>query len=165
MLDSFARVGAPDPEHALAIYRARYSDVGLFENSVYAGIAEALQTLAKNGCAMYLATAKPHQYARRITAHFGLSRYFSHEFGPELDGTRNDKGDLLAHALEKTGIKAAQSVMVGDRIHDIVAARRVGMRSIGVSWGYGGAQELSQADAICASPTHLPEVIFKMFVR
>lgn len=164
LLDSFAKLGTPDPERALAIYRGRYTDVGLFENHVYAGIPEALQALAKLGFTMYLATAKPHQYARRITAHFGLSGYFRHEYGPELDGTRNDKAELLAYALADTGIRAAQSVMVGDRIHDFVAARHVGMRSIGVSWGYGGAQELSQADAICTSPADLPDVISRMLV-
>ena len=162
LLDSFSRLGAPDPDRALAIYRRRYTDVGLFENSVYAGIPEAMQALWTSGIAMHLATANPHQYARRITAHFGLSRYLSHEFGPELDGTRNDKSELLAHALEEIGIKAGRAVMVGDRIHDFNAARQVGMRSIGVSWGYGSAQELSKADAICSAPADLPAVISKV---
>jgi len=163
LIDSFERLGVDDPEQALELYRERYRDVGLFENSVYPGIPKALTAVTKAGFSASVATAKPHIYARRITAHFDLSRFFAHEFGPELDGTRNDKGELLAFALETTGIKASDSIMVGDRIHDINAARAVGMKCVGVTWGYGGAEETDLADFQCASPENLPLVIGQAF--
>jgi len=75
--------------------------------------------LVLEGYRLYLATAKPHDYALDITAHFGLSQRMAAEFGPELDGTRNWKGDLLRHALEVTGERPEASTMVGDRHHDI----------------------------------------------
>lgn len=165
LIDSFERLVVSDPEQALALYRERYTDVGLFENSVYSGIPEALTALTGAGFSASVATAKPHVYARRITTHFGLSRFFAHEFGPELDGTRNDKGELLAYALETTGIKAGDSIMVGDRIHDINAARAVGMRCVGVTWGYGDSAESDQADFQCASPQDLPVVIGQAFTK
>ena len=159
LIDSFARLGTPDPAEALALYRERYTDSGLFENHLYQGIPEVMAQLKRSGHQICLATAKPYVYATRITAHFGLSAWLDHEFGPELDGTRNDKGALLDYALRCTGIDPLRSVMVGDRIHDIRAARAVGMPVIGVAWGYGSAAELSQADAICESPAQLPPMI------
>lgn len=159
LIDSFAKLGADDPERALAFYRKRYADVGLFENSVYAGIPDALRVLQRRGFELNLATAKPHVYARRITDRFDLSGFLTNQYGPELDGTRNDKGELLAHALSLTGTDPKQSVMVGDRIHDINAARSVGMRSIAVTWGYGSAEETAQADILCESPGDLPAII------
>lgn len=155
LVDSFARLGVADPEAALAHYRARYTDKGLFENHVYPGIPEALQALKDAGHILHLATAKPHAYARRITAHFGLAPFLDHEFGPELDGRRNDKGELLAYALEQLGEAARTCVMVGDRHHDYNAARAVGMASIAVTWGYGNPEERTLAQVICTQPEDL----------
>ncbi|GKY86257.1 HAD hydrolase-like protein [Sinisalibacter aestuarii] len=154
LIDSFTRLGVPDPAEALRLYRERYTSVGLFENRVYDGIPEAMDAMAA-AYRLCLATAKPHAYATRITAHFGLNRHLAHEFGPELDGTRNDKAELLAHALAELGLDPGACVMVGDRHHDIDAARAVGMASIGVGWGYGDAAELGHATAFCASPDAL----------
>ncbi|MCK4711307.1 MAG: HAD hydrolase-like protein, partial [Marinosulfonomonas sp.] len=137
LVESFTQLKVDDPQMAIDLYRERYTTVGLFENRVYDGIPDLLAGLKDTGYTMCLATAKPHAYARKITAHFGLAGYLTHEFGPELDGTRNNKGDLLAHALSVTGYAAETSIMVGDRHHDIDAARAVGMKAIGVTWGYG----------------------------
>ena len=165
LLDSFAKLGAPDPSAALTLYRQRYTDTGLFDNSVYQGIPEALSGLQRDGYRMCLATAKPHVYARRITAHFGLAQWMEHEFGPELDGTRNDKADLLAHALELTSIDPSQSVMIGDRIHDFNAARAVGMASIAVTWGYGTTEETALADYSCDRPDQLRETVRRVLAE
>lgn len=158
LLDSFTRLGVPDPQEALRIYRERYTSVGLFENAVYPGIPAAMDALARR-YQLCLATAKPHAYATKITAHFGLADRLAHEFGPELDGTRNDKSELLAYALDRLGLDAGRCVMVGDRHHDIDAARAVGMASVAVTWGYGGADEHGRADRICTAPDRLADVI------
>ena len=159
LIESFTRMQVPDPQVAIDLYRERYTSVGLLENSLYSGIIPALEQLQGADYRMCLATAKPHAYARKITAHFGLAPFLEHEFGPELDGTRNNKGDLLAHALELTGIDPAQSVMVGDRHHDFDAARAVGMKAIAVTWGYGSAEEWATADVVCEVPQNLPDVV------
>ncbi len=158
LVDSFARLGVPDTTAALRLYRERYTTVGLFENSVYPGIPDALTALGAR-YRLCLATAKPHAYATRITAHFGLARHMAHEFGPELDGTRNDKGELLAYALDRLGLEAANCVMVGDRHHDIDAAKAVGMASVAVSWGYGLPGEHAGADGICTDPAGLADAV------
>ncbi len=155
LTESFARLGVEDVERAIVLYRERYRETGLFENRVYDGIPEALEALSGAGYRLCIATAKPHEYARRITAHFGLARFMAAEFGPELDGTRNDKGELLAHALQEIGATPENCLMIGDRIHDFSAAERVGMPAIGVEWGYGDAGELARAARVC----HRPEEI------
>jgi len=77
LVDSFARLGVADPEAALGLYRARYTEVGLFENRVYEGIPEALAALRDAGHRLFVATAKPHAYAvgsPRISGLPGSSR-------------------------------------------------------------------------------------------
>ena len=61
-------------------------------------------------------------FATRIVEHFGLRHYFEHVFGSELDGTRVDKSDLLAYALEIAAVDPSKTLMIGDRSHDIVGA-------------------------------------------
>ena len=165
LVDSFTRLGVPDPQAALVHYRARYTDVGLFENRVYDGIPQALAELRGEGFRLFLATAKPHVYARRITVHFGLAEFFEAEFGPELDGTRNDKGALLAHARAELGLGNAPALMVGDREHDHRAARATDMAALAVRWGYGDDSEQALADEICDTPSGLADAVRALTAR
>lgn len=142
-------------EQAMAFYRERFADVGLFENVVYDGVPEMLATLKARNYRLLLATAKPHIYAQRILAHFGILAPFDGVYGSELDGTRQHKGELIAYLLVRERIASGCAVMVGDRRHDIEAAHANGCRAIGVTYGYGSAEELTHADRLCNSPTDL----------
>lgn len=146
-------------EAAMTIYRELFSTVGLFENELYVGIPELLDDLRSAGYRLWLATAKPHVYAARILEHFQLHLPFDAIYGAELDGTRQDKRDLLAYLLAREQLDAGSCVMIGDRSHDIHAAEANGCKSIGVTWGYGSAEELSGADRLCDAPGDLPTII------
>ena len=146
-------------EQAVAHYRERFADVGLFENAIYPGIAEALREL--QDAQLFVATSKPQVYAERIVRHFGLEAHFVAIHGCELDGTREDKRDLLAHLMELRGVRANDAVMIGDRGADMRAGRHHGMRALGVRWGYGSDDELRDAGAhaLCDSPGALAAAI------
>ena len=104
-------------------------------------------------------TAKPQIYATRITRKFGLDTYLESQFGPELDGTFNDKAELLAHALNLLQIDPTAAAMVGDRSYDQIAARKNGMAFIAADWGYGSRPELDGADLRCTTPANLASAI------
>ena len=144
-------------DRALLLYRERFADVGLFENEAYGGIEETLAALAATSPRMFVATSKPRVFAERIIDHFGLRRYFVRVFGSELDGTRVDKGDLLRYALDEEKVDPRSAVMIGDRSHDVVGARKNGMTAIGVLYCYGSEVELRDAGAhhICAAHPEL----------
>jgi len=149
--DSFAKLLASDDdaltEMAVAFYRERFGTVGLFENEVYDGIPEALESLEENGHALYVATSKPAVYAERIIDHFALRRYFKRIYGSELNGTRSDKTSLIFHILQKESIVASETSMIGDRKHDIIGAKENGIYGFGVLWGYGTKDELKNSGA------------------
>ena len=144
-------------DQALLLYRERFSEVGLFENTPYQGIHDTLAAVAATGARMFVATSKPAVYATRIVDHFGLKPYFERVFGSELDGTRVDKRDLLRYALDEAKVDPQHAIMIGDRSHDVVGARTNGMTAIGVLYGYGSEAELRDAGAhhICAAHPEL----------
>ncbi|MDJ0640779.1 MAG: HAD hydrolase-like protein [Paracoccaceae bacterium] len=161
-IDSFTTIGLPNPQEAIDAYREIYAEGGMFDAEVYDGVFPMVEALSEAGHRLYLATAKPHVAATQITAHFGLAPFFKAEFGPELDGTRNWKGDLLAYALAETGEAATNAVMIGDRHHDFAAAESVGMPSVAVRWGYGAPEEWQAATIQIDHPMDLPGIISEL---
>ncbi len=148
-------------DSAIRIYRERYSRIGLFENEVYPEIEAALIELSKHGHVLYVATSKATVYAKRIIDHFELATYFHSVDGSELDGTRADKTQLIAHILEREKIAAATTIMIGDREHDMIGAKSNAVARLGVLWGYGSREELEAAGAAAciSSPGQLAAAI------
>jgi len=149
-------------ERALVHYRERFADVGLFENALYEGIPEALHALGASK--LFVATSKPRIYAERILRHFSLDAHFIAIHGCELDGTREDKRELLAHLLPQHGISVANAVMIGDRGVDMRAARHHGLAALGALWGYGGEAELREhgAHLLCDRPADVAAAIARL---
>ncbi len=116
-----------------------------------------LESVRRAGYISFVATSKPPVYADRIVKHFGLDPLFAGIYGSELGGRFEDKTDLLAFLLEKERLTAGKAIMVGDRAADRIAARNNGLRSIGVLWGYGSEEELTDAaaDRLCLAPCEL----------
>lgn len=141
-------------DEALRLYRERYSAVGLLENHVYPGVPEMLEDLKASGICMFVATSKPFPFARRIVDHFGLAKYFGGVYGAELDGRFDSKRDLLRFVLDSEGLDPRSTAMVGDRSHDMLAAKAHNLCAVGVTWGYGSREELQQsgADVMCSGP-------------
>jgi phosphoglycolate phosphatase len=146
-------------EQAIALYRERYADLGWRENVVYDGIPEMFEALAGASRTMYLCTSKPEIYARRIVTLFGLLPFLKGVYGADLAGRHDDKATLLAHLAATEKLDVSRAVMIGDREHDIRAARMNGARAIGVLWGYGSAEELRHADALVPDPAGLVAVL------
>ena len=132
-------------EQALLGYRERFSVTGLFENHLFDDVTVTLQELKKQGYKLFLATAKPEIYARQILQHFELLQYFDYPYGSELTGERTNKGDLIGYILQQEKLDPMECLMVGDREHDIFGARRFGIETIAVEYGYGSQQELDEA--------------------
>jgi len=141
-------------ERAVSAYVERYDSIGHRENRVYAGVPAMLTTLGANR-RLVLVTAKRQQIAERIIELFQLRPYFEGVFGSERSGRFADKRELVQYVIETLGLDRSETVIVGDRIHDIEAGRHNGLVTIGAAWGYGTAQELAGADHICESPLHV----------
>lgn len=133
--------------YAVECYREYYNVKGIFENRIYDGIEDLLRVLRAEGKIILLATSKPEVYAKQILEHFELAKYFDYICGATLHG-RTDKAEVIEYALETAGITdKSRCLMIGDRMHDILGAKRVGLASCGVLFGYGDLRELTEAEA------------------
>ena len=139
---------------AVAKYRERFSDVGIYENQVYDGIPELLGFLRDHGFVLAIASSKPEVFVERILEHFHIRQYFDQVYGSFLDGRRTRKSEVIRAALKGLQVEDfCQAVMVGDRFHDVEGAREAGISCIGVGFGYGGREELEQAGAAAVADT------------
>lgn len=165
LLDSFEKFyGFSHDKAMLAIdyYREYFADRGIFENVVYDGIVEMLIKLENDGYRLAVATSKPEAFAKRILDKFELSQYFEFIGGSNMDSTRSKKVDVIAHTLQNCKITdLSKAIMVGDKEHDIIGAKAVGIDSIGVLYGYGTIKELKVAKAnyIAKAPSDVYKTI------
>jgi phosphoglycolate phosphatase len=148
-------------DQAVAYYRERFASHGMYENALYPGVAAMLAELKRAGLRLFLATSKPRVFAEKILDHFGLAAYFDGVYGAELDGRLSDKAELIAEILRAEQLNAATTLMVGDRLHDIVGAKRNGVSTAAVTFGYGSRAELEahQPDWLIDAPAALVQHI------
>jgi phosphoglycolate phosphatase len=153
---------APLIEKAVELYRERFSHTGIFENKVYPGIAELLANLHDGSIRLFVATSKPKVYADKIIEHFQLTRYFQYVYGSGLDGSLQNKINLLEFIINQTKLIPEVAAMIGDRKEDIIAGKLNGVKTIGVTYGYGGRNEISEAkpDYFCHSPNDIRDIVF-----
>ena len=136
-----------EADQALVYYREHFGTKGLFENVPYPGIGETLAALKASGLRLFVATSKPEPLSLRILEHFDLIKYFEAVAGSTMDEQRTKKGEVIAYALSTYGLDPAETVMVGDRKHDVIGARENGVPCVGVLYGYGSRAELTEAGA------------------
>ena len=150
LLDSFRQeYGFDDLTARAAVekYRERFGVKGMYENEVYPGIPEMLQGLVQAGKTLAVATSKLEPYAVQILEHFGLAQYFALVVGSLPDGSRSEKGEVIAEVLRRLQAAPNEAMMVGDRKYDILGAKAKGVAAIGVDYGYASPGELEEAGA------------------
>lgn len=157
LTDSFEKYygfSSEDAVTAVEYYREYFKPKGIYENEIYEGVPELLKTLKENGKTVILATSKPELFAQEILKYFGIDVYFDFVAGATLDKTRTKKGDVIAYALDSIGITDKEKcLMVGDREQDINGAKQNGIDSLGVLYGYGDMQELTNAKSTYIAKT------------
>ena len=136
-----------EADQALVYYREHFGVKGLFENVPYPGIGDCLADLQAAGLRLFVATSKPEPLSLRILEHFDLLQYFEAVAGSTMDEQRTKKGEVIAYALETYGLDPAETIMVGDRKHDVIGAVENGLPCVGVLYGYGSREELTEAGA------------------
>ena len=168
LIDSFQSIFGLSPEDArrmLTVYREYYADRGLFEAHVYDGIIPLLDTLQKDGYLLHTVTSKPIEYVEPLLERFALRRYFTFLAADDLACTRHGKSLVFQYLLDHVpDVTAENTIMVGDRKFDVIAAHERGMRVIGCAWGHAdpGELEAAGADFIARTPDEVRQIISQL---
>lgn len=154
-------------QEAVEKYRERFKDKGLYENEIYPGMAQMLKMLSEKGFRLAVASSKPTVFVEKILEHFSIRQYFKVVVGSELDGSRTSKDQVVQEALRQLfghkPILYNEVYMIGDRRFDVEGARAMKVESVGVTYGYGGMEELREAhaDYIVESVAELQEFLLR----
>lgn len=148
-------------DKAVLLYRKQYSEHGLYNCKLYEGIEETLKQLVAQGHKIFVATSKLKPFATRVLFHLAVDHAFSNIYGGEHQGDFHDKRLLIQHALETENLSPSETIMIGDKEHDILGAKLNEIRSIGASYGYGIGNELNKAgpDHLISSPQELLDLL------
>lgn len=146
----YAKIDEETARQAVAYYRERYADVGIYENQVYPGVENMLKTLKNRGYRLAVASSKPEYFVTKVLECFQLTGYFDEIVGSEMNGARTSKAEVIGETLRRMNLSAnrREVVMVGDREHDVLGARACGLDCVAVSYGYGTEEELREAGAL-----------------
>ena len=157
----YASLSEEDGIKAVEIYRERFAPIGLFENELYDGIIPMLEELKKQGKVLSLATSKPTVFAEKIVEKYGIMPYLSCLVGSELDGRNTDKAKVIELVMQKLGATKENTIMVGDREHDVIGALKNDIECVGVSYGYAAEGELEKSGVmtVADSPYELLKIL------
>jgi phosphoglycolate phosphatase len=157
-----ALMSAQEAREAVAIYRERYLDVGVYDAKLFDGVADLLGGLKNAGAHLAIATSKPMTPATIMLEHFTLSDHFDVISCAADDESRGTKAEVVGDALaglHSKGLATDSGIMVGDRIHDVEGAAHHGLDTIMVRWGYGGPAEWEQAHHTIDTPRQLHQAL------
>lgn len=159
--DSYMNLGFSEEESKDRIedFRDYYFRKGMKEMHLYEGIVETIQKLHDTGYKIYLATSKVESSAKKILADNNLLKYFSYAAGATMDQSRVEKEDVIAYLIDKTGIKPEESIMVGDRLHDIEGAKLNNIKAIAAGYGFGNEDEYENAVLVAEKPADVYEYV------
>ena len=147
---------------AVGYYREYYGKKGIFECTLYDGITDLFHKLKDSGVKVIIATSKPEHFAIKLMEHFALDDCFVSICGATMDEKRTNKDEVIRYALDRNGITDTdECIMVGDRKFDVLGAKSLGLKSVGVLFGYGSREEMDKAspDFIAESVAELEEIL------
>ena len=122
---------------------------------------ELLAAIRTQGGRAYIVTNKRHNATQLIAKKFGWDRTLDGVWSYDTFGTKYSKSELLAKLLGDLGVDPKDAVMVGDTKGDVDAGKANGVSTIGVTYGYGTAEEVASADLVFSSAPDIAKNLTK----
>ncbi|MFE8873446.1 HAD family hydrolase [Acetobacter persici] len=162
LVGSLIRLTDPDgraglnAEQTVSQFLSLYTPRATRLSRLFPGTEEALETLRKHGWTLAVCTNKPEAAARHILDAFNLTPLFaSIGAGDSFPARKPDPAHLLG-TIALAGGQPASTVMIGDMMPDLLAARGSNVRSLFAAWGYGDPAFAREADASASGMAEVP---------
>lgn len=154
-------VSKNEADELIKFYREYYTTKGIYENFLYDDIKIVIEKLKESGNIIILATSKPELFAKKVIEYHNLTKYFDFIAGATLDGKIGHKDEVIQFIIDNYKIDKENAYMIGDTKYDILAGNKLGLNTIGVTYGYGSLEDLKEAKAnyIVNSPKEILDII------
>ena len=156
--------GQPDEvlfAEALPVFEALYRDNTSKRSCLYPGVQEALDFIKTTGVRMGCVTNKASQFTLPLLKDLGVHDYFEIIIcGDMLDRKKPDPMPLL-HAAEQLETRPSASLMIGDSMSDVKAARAAGFQIVCMSYGYNHGEDIRDynPDAVVDSMAEIKDIV------
>jgi phosphoglycolate phosphatase len=144
-----------DAEKAVAVFESAYSSRLLETTKTYPGVFELLNSIRDKYKAIL--TNKALRYSKAITDGLGLTPHFNLIAGGDTFEKKKPSPVGIEHILHRAGREKHEALMIGDGKNDILTAKKAGIASVFVAYGFSGENALMdvQPDFVIAEPLEL----------
>lgn len=134
--------------HGVKQYQALFKELVLprAQTLIFPGVTDGLGALRAQGHTLAVATSKVYASADALLKAAGLRDAFDVVVGADQVTRPKPHPEMARLVMQRFGVSAERTVMVGDTTHDLLMAQAAGMPSVAVTYGVHGAQELRSAD-------------------
>jgi HAD superfamily hydrolase (TIGR01509 family) len=149
-----------DVAQLVGLYRRQFLDwmVPKSRDLLFDGVEDGLRRLRQDGALLGLATSKYLRSAEAVLRSAGIRDLFSAVAGSDSVVRQKPDKEMAEHVAAALGCTPDRCVMIGDTIHDLKMGNAAGMRTVGVSYGVSGAQDLHAGDPAAVADS-FPEVV------
>ena len=141
--------GEPDEalyQKALPIFRELYAENTSKRSCLYEGVSEALDFLKTTGVKIGCVTNKASEFTLPILNDLGISGYFETVLCGDMVERKKPDPQPLIMSAQKLGVSADESMMIGDSMSDVKAARAAGFSIVCMSYGYNHGEDIRHYD-------------------
>lgn len=152
--------GEPDEalfERAYPIFIDLYSDNTSKRSRLYPGVREGLDYLHGSGYRLGCVTNKAARFTEPLLQTLGIYDHFAIVISGDTLPEKKPHPMPLLHAAEFFGVEPAHSLMIGDSVSDVKAARAAGFQIVCMSYGYNHGIDIRDAhpDAVIDTMTQI----------
>ncbi len=150
-------------DEALALYNKIYNASGSPLTKLYDGMDEVLRTVKRDGALLAIASNKPQASTDEVYERYLKQFGFDYVYGNRLGFGHKPEKECGEYILNKLGVLACDTLIVGDGETDVKFANALGCGCVAVTWGYRskGILEQSGAKLFADTPEELKYIIEK----
>ena len=138
-------------EEGFRHFLIQYHKVNGDKSTLYPGVIEVMKKLAADECILAIATNKPGRFTEQLLNK--LSIHFNYVISGDTLEHKKPAPDQLIYCMQEANCTAAETVMIGDSVSDVAAAKAANIPVICVSYGYNHGENIQDAspDAVIDS--------------
>lgn len=145
-----------DLEKGIHLFKSHYRKFCDVDTCLYDGVLPCLQFLQQQGVSMAIVTNKPREFVPAILTSLSIDGFFDYVIGGDDFPERKPSPMPLLACMEQFSCLPSQTVMVGDSLNDIEAARRAGIPVVAVDYGYNHGKPIEEDE---------PDVVLSSLIR